>query len=280
MFKVKKTLACALLCIMAFTAGAQPAEKLAATFENLRGMSASDFEALKIPPLEVLFKNAEKIPSVSMYESSVAINEAQLKTVRREWFDYIRGVASYTHGNSDIAAVSLMETTYSVWNQTQATQTQNYWNAGVSVSIPLNAFVDYRNKIKEQKARVAYAEKQREAELEIVKRDIIAYYMKIVNQLSVLQVAAQAMVEAQVQYKAAEVNYLNGAITEKDLYMQKSFEQGAVGQYEACKAAIIEAILCLEIRSHTPILTDLVSEDGEVHVNITEYKKPEKKTKK
>ena len=104
MFKVKKILACALLCIMAFTAGAQPAEKLAATFENLRGMSASDFEALKIPPLEVLFKNAEKIPSVSMYESSVAINEAQLKTVRREWFDYIRGVASYTHGNSDIAA--------------------------------------------------------------------------------------------------------------------------------------------------------------------------------
>lgn len=280
MFKVKKTLASALLCLMAFTAGAQSSDRLIASFDNLRKMSASDFEALKIPPLDVLFHNAEKIPSVSMYESSVAINEAQLKTIRREWFDYIRGIATYTHGNSDLTAVSLMETTYSVWNQTQATQTQDYWNVGVTVSVPLNAFVDHRNKVKEQKARIEYAEKQRQAELEIVKRDIIAYYMKIVNQISVLQVAAQAMVEAQVQYKAAEVNYLNGAITEKDLYMQKSFEQGAVGQYEACRASIIEAILCLEVRSHTPILTDLVSEDGEVHIDITEYKKPEKKSKK
>ncbi|MCR5002766.1 MAG: TolC family protein [Bacteroidales bacterium] len=266
--------------MMAVSAGAQTSEKLYATFENLRKLTATDFEALQIPPLEVLFKNAEQAPAVSLYETSVEINESQLKTVRRQWFDYIRGIATYTHGNSDLSAVSLMESTYSVWNQTSATQIQDYWNVGVSLSIPLTAFVDYGNKVKQQKARIEYAERQRQAELEIVKRDIISYYMKIINQISVLQVAAQAMVQAQVQYKAAEVNYLNGAITEKDLYMQKSFEQGAVGQYEACRIAIIESILCLEIRSHTPILTDLVSEDGEVHIDITEYKKPEKKTKK
>ena len=224
------------------------------TFQLLMSMTAEDYENLVLPPLQDLFESARQSSSILMMDKDVEITSRELKTVRRRWLDYLRVYSSYTYGNSDISAVQYMETTYPVWNLVTSNNVQSYYNVGATVSIPLETFFNQRNKVRQQRARVEYAEMKRDSEFDLVKKEIIRYYTTILEKRSVLKVAAEAVVAAQAQYSVSEVDFVNGNMNAQELYQRKSYETNATKEYESVRADLNEALLCLEVITCTPII--------------------------
>ena len=249
----------AALCI-GISASAQMPEpqmrqvSLDTTFQLLMGMTAEDYENLVLPPLQDLFESARQSASILMMEKDVEISQRELSTVKRRWFDYLRLYSSYTYGNSDISAVQYMETTYPVWNLVTTTNTQSYYNVGATISIPLEPFVNQRNKVRQQRARVEYAQMRRDSEFDLVKKEIIRYYTTILEKRAVLKVAAEAVVAAQAQYAVSEMDFVNGNMNAQELYQRKSYETNATREYESVRADLNEALLCLEVITCTPII--------------------------
>ena len=232
-------------------------EKYVQTFETLAGLEAEDYDELVIPPLAELLEAAEKSASVRVAEHNIDVARYELVSVRRQWMQWLKIHSSFSFGNSDMYAVQLLETTNQIWTYNQQQQQQMFWNVGASISIPISDIFTQGNKVRQQKARVRMAEAQREVEYQEVKNMVIKYYVDAAKQLNLFKVYAENYAAAESQYFVSEQDFINGEISIHDLFIMKNYQSGAKLEYEQCKASLNEALLCLEVCTGLPIISNM-----------------------
>lgn len=231
--------------------------KMDSILYKLSRMTAEDYANIELPPLEELYTNASLYSNaVKYFYYEAEFYRSEVKTARRKPLEWIRLIGTYSYGNIDMAAITFMETTYQVWTQNQSTQRNQYYNVGVTLSIPLMDIFNRRNLIKKAQAKVDETKYRRESELDQVKKDIIDLYCTILEKTVVLQSSYQQLIVARGQYNFAENAFVNNRTDAENLYRSQSYETNAVREYENIKRDLNSALLTLEVISCTPIISD------------------------
>ena len=142
-----------LLAAVAATAQSEPTPP-EFEYSDLQRLTPEDYIDMQLPPLHVLMENARHAPQVGYYESNREIEERELKTVRRNWMRNFKLNANYNYGSSDIYNQNYQDSNIPIWTTTTTGREQSWWNVGASFSIPLDEIFNRRNKIKQQKKRI------------------------------------------------------------------------------------------------------------------------------
>ena len=230
--------------------------RMDSTMMKLNRMTAEDYAAIVLPPLDTLYYNAFTMSNaVNYYDAETEYYQRQVRTERRKPLDWIRIIGTYSYGNSDLSAISLIETTYQVWSQNSSSQRNMFYNVGVSVSIPLGDIFNTGNKARQAEAKVRQTQYRKASELDMIKKDIIEQYCTIIENLNLLESASQRMVTARAQYDVIESDFINGKSDAEVLYRSKSYVSAAVQDYERIRKELNNAILTLEVISCTPIIS-------------------------
>lgn len=231
--------------------------KYETTFEMLASLEEEDYDALVIPPLSELLEAAVSSASVRASQATVDVAKYELINVRRQWLQWLKIYSSYSFGNSDMYAIQLLQTTNQIWTYNQQQQQQMFWNVGASLSISLGDVFTQGNKVRQQKARIRAAEAERDYAYQEVKNLVISYYVDAVKQLSLFKVYAENYAAAESQYFISEQDFINGELSVHDLFIMKNYQSGAKLEYEQCKAALNQALLCLEVVTGMPIISNM-----------------------
>lgn len=220
--------------------------------QDITDMEPEDYTLLKIPPLDVLFENSKKSAAVEYYEVKMEEEASALKTEKRSWLKYFKLSTSYQYGMMGInSSFSDMDTPlfyqYSGANQ-------SWYNAGVSLNIPLDDLLDRGNRIKRQKLKTKATQVEIEKWHDEQKLRIIEMYTTAVKELSVLKLKVEALSFSSAQYKIAEQNFLNGHIEADVLSRVKKMQTDALESYEDTRAELNKALMQLEVLSKTRII--------------------------
>ena len=224
---------------------------------DMAHMTADDYLTMELPPLGVLIDNSRQTAQMQYYNTAIDEAKTDLKTERRNWLKYFRATGNYQYGQmnwlstlsgSDAADPLPVVPTYQG-------KEQSYWNVGGVVSIPLNDLFDRRNRVKNKKLAVEAAEQNVERWQDELSLKIIDAYTTVLQNLSMIKTQAEAVTLAIAQYKITEADFMNGKIDAVTLSRQKNIQSATVREYEQTSASLNNALLRLEILSHTKIIT-------------------------
>ena len=221
----------------------------------LTDMSVESYIDLHLPPLHVLLENArERSSQVNMFAAKTEEQERELKTLRRSWLKYIKLNSSFSYGTTDTNSEFYYDSNLPVV-QNVTGMTRRWWNVGASFNLPLDEIFNRRNKIKQQQRRIASIRYETDSWYDEISLKIIDAYTTAVEQLSLLESTARAMVTAQAQYDATEADFVNGKVDAVVLSRQLNIENNAIRTYQETRAQLNKALLQLEILSKTPIIS-------------------------
>ncbi|MFQ8804847.1 MAG: TolC family protein [Alistipes indistinctus] len=187
-----------------------------------------------------------------------AIDEAkpELKTERRNWLKYFRATGNYQYGQmnwlstlsgSDAVGPLPVAPTYQG-------KEQSYLNVGGGFHSPERPFRQAQPGEK-HKLAVEAAELNVERWQDELSLKIIDAYTTVLQNLSMIKTQAEAVTLAIAQYKITETDFMNGKIDAVTLSRQKNIQSATVREYEQTRASLNNALLRLEIASHTKIIT-------------------------
>ncbi len=220
--------------------------------DGIESLSPDDYLNLQLPPLEVLFENAKNSAAVDYYNVKMEEEASALKTEKRSWLKYFRFNSTYQWGLMGINT-SFSDIDTPLFYQYSGAR-QNWYNVGVSLSIPFDDFFDRRNRITRQKLKTQATRVEMEKWHDEQKLKIIEMYTKAVKELSVLRLKAESLSFANAQFELAQQDFLNGNIQAGELSQIKSIQMNALESYEQTRSELNLALLQLEVLSKTRIL--------------------------
>ena len=224
---------------------------------DMAHMTAEDYLAMELPPLGVLIDNSRQTAQMQYYNTAIDEAKTDLKTERRNWLKYFRATGNYQYGQMNwLSTLSGSDAVDPLPGApTYQGKEQSYWNVGGVVSIPLNDLFDRRNRVKNKKLAVEAAEQNVERWQDELSLKIIDAYTTVLQNLSMIKTQAEAVTLAIAQYKITEADFMNGKIDAVTLSRQKNIQSATVREYEQTRASLNNALLRLEILSHTKIIT-------------------------
>ena len=217
-----------------------------------------NFSEFHLPPLSVLLENAKASPNILSLEKARQIAQAEVAKQRRHIFSYLRAHASYSYGKSDVWGNNSSNTSPMIY-QFQGS-TQNYWNVGASLSLPLEDILDLRASVTRKKFEVDQAVIQKDIAYDELKLKIASLFVKITNNLITLKTLGEAAAAYQGAGALNREEFENGSLAIQDYAYTKLHESGQVTSYQTLQTEITTDILTLEILTHTPILTNSTTE--------------------
>lgn len=261
MISGRKLLLIALLCIGAGCGHKLRAQeihsvRIDSTIMKLNNMTVEDYMSLEIPSLDSLYYNAYRMSHImELRTADLEYYEREVKTVKKKPLEWVRIMGSYNYGNSDLAAIALMETTYQVWSMSNTSQRSSFYNVGVTLSIPLSELFNTSNRNKQAKARARQAKAQRELDFDDLKLSIVDYYCTVNECISILAAKFKTMKLASGQYSVIENDFVNGKTDASELYRAQEYQASAINEFESIRKDLNKALLSLEIVSCTPIVS-------------------------
>lgn len=220
--------------------------------EGIESLSPDDYTTLQLPPLEVLFENAKNSAAVDYYHVKMEEEASALKTEKRSWLKYFRFISTYQWGLMGVNS-SFSDTDTPLFYQYSGAR-QNWYNVGVTLSIPFDDFFDRGNRITRQKLKTEATRVEMEKWHDEQKLRIIEMYTKAVKELSVLKLKAESLSFANTRFELAQQDFMNGNIDANELSQIKSIEMNALESYEQTRAELNMALLQLEVLAKTKIL--------------------------
>lgn len=219
---------------------------------GLESFSPEYYLNLQLPPLDTLFENAKNSAAVDLYKVKMEAEASLLKTEKRSWLKYFRFMSTYQWGLMGVN--SSFSDTYTPLFYQYSGARQNWYNIGVSVSVPFDDFFDRGNRIKRQKLTTKATQVEMEKWHDEQKLRIIEMYTKAVKELSVLKIKAEALSFANTQFELAQQDFLNGNLKAGELSQIKIMQTDALETYETTRAELNKALLQLEVLSKTKIV--------------------------
>lgn len=231
---------------------------ISAGFFDASGDKTINFSNFHLPPLAVLFENAKATPSIELAASQEQSAIEETRKQRLHIFSYLSAHASYMYGKADTYGNS-STTLNPVIYQYQGS-TQNYWNVGVSLSLPLEDILDLRASVKRKRLEAEQAGLKKDDAYDQLKLKIATLYVKITNDLVSLKSASENAAINQGAGVLDADEFHRGNMDIKTFAETKEKESGAVSGYQGLQTSITTDILNLEILTHTPIITNSTTE--------------------
>lgn len=254
---------------------------ISAGFFDSSENSTINFSQFHLPPLAVLFENAKSTPTILSLAKAQEIAQAEVAKQKRHIFSYITGHASYSYGKTDMWGNN--SSTYNQMIYQFQGSEQNYWNIGVNLAVPVEDILDLGAAVKRKKLLVEQAQIAKDAAYDQLKLQIATLYVKITNDLISLKAASE---NAAIYQGAGSLNkeeFENGNMSIREFAETKRYENGAVNSYQSLQTTITTDILTLEILTHTPIITNTMTEvvlDGKVEKTDKQLEKERKSVEK
>ena len=217
-----------------------------------------NFSEFHLPPLSVLLENAKSSPTILSLDKARQMAQAEVAKQRRHIFSYLRGHASYSYGKTDMWGNNSSNTSPMIY-QFQGS-TQNYWNVGANLNIPLEDILDLGAAVKRKKLEVDQAIIQKDIAYDELKLKIASLFVKITNSLITLKTLGETAAAYQGAGALNREEFENGNMAVEDYAWTKLHESSQVSSYQALQTEITTDILTLEILTHTPILTNSTTE--------------------
>jgi hypothetical protein len=214
-------------------------------------------------------------------EKARQIAQAEVAKQKRHIFSYLRAHASYSYGKSDVWGNNSSNTSPMIY-QFQGS-TQNYWNVGASLSLPLEDILDLGAAVKRKKFEVDQAVIQKDIAYDELKLKIASLFVKITNNLVTLKTLGETAAAYQGAGALNREEFENGNMAVEDYAFTKLRESSQVISYQSLQSEITIDILTLEILTHTPIITDSTTEitlDEKTHKTDKQIAKENKAVEK
>lgn len=240
-----------------------------------------NFSEFKLPPLSVLFENAKSTPQILTLAKAQEIAEAEVAKQKRHIFSYVNGHASYSYGKTDVWGNNSSSLNTMIY-QFQGSK-QNYWNVGVSLSVPVEDILDLSASVRRKRMLVEQAAYQKDIAYDNLKLEIASLFIKITNNLIALKTASENAAMYQGAGALTLEDFHNGNMSIDDFAWTKTREDAAVSKYQSLQTQITTDIITLEILTHTPILTNTTTEitlDSAVHKSEKQIAKENKAVEK
>lgn len=221
--------------------------------QNPENGTSDDFLKLQLPPLAVLYENAQNNPSIKLLENQKNIQERLLKKEKRTWLSFFSLKAGYAYGKTDYYG-SISDITTPIFHQYTGVD-QHYYNAGGNINIPLETLFDLRGKSKRQRLAIKNAELEKDIAFQSLKREIATFYSRITSNIASLKVAAEAVAVAQADYVLKEKDFQTGNGNSSSMVVAKRQHIELMQMYESIRSQLISDIYELEIISNTPIIS-------------------------
>jgi len=231
---------------------------ISAGFFDSSEESTINFSNFHLPPLAVLFENAKQSPQILTLEKAQELAKAEVAKQKRHIFSYITGHASYSYGKTDMWGQN--SSSYNLVLQQYQGSEQSYWNVGVNLAVPLEDILDLTAAVKRKRLEADMAMYNKDIAYENLKKEIATLFIKITNSLVTLKTAGEA---AAIYQGAGALNledFHQGNMSIEDFAWTKKQEMGEVTSYQNLQTIITTDIITLELLSHTPILTNTMTE--------------------
>lgn len=222
---------------------------------SLEGINYSEF---KLPPLGILFENAKSTPSIELLEKERQLADKMLSKEKRAFLSFFRVHANYSYGNTSSTSTATDVST-PLYTFASGAET-NYWNVGASVNIGLETLFDLGGRVNRQRLAVEKATIQKEIAFEKLKQEIATIYVRITNNLIALKTAAENAAAYRGAGLMSEQQFRNNLMSIQELAEVRRWENSAVQTYQTIQSQISTDIIMLEILTHTPIITNTISE--------------------
>jgi|GEM_PF-636031 len=208
-------------------------------------MDDVDLLDIKLPLLDVFLQTAESSPVVMQAKAYEKEQSYRLNVTKKEWMNYIRGVANYSYGSmgSMTESSATGQGTYFQYFG----EVMSLFNVGGSITVPLDLFFGRTDKIKAGKAQVEQAKYQTLQTIEDRKIVITELYAAIIRHLRLLKTTAEATTVAESNVRMGELDYINGSITLQEISGRKRDLTLAMSSYEESKAELFKAVMRLEM---------------------------------
>ena len=231
---------------------------ISAGFFDSSESSQLNFVDFHLPPLAVLLENAKSNPDILILAKEQQIAQAEVEKQKRHIFSYIQGHASYSYGKADMWGNN--SSTYSpTLYQFQGTE-QSYWNVGVNLAIPIEDILDLKAAVRRKRLEVDRTQLEKDAAFDKLKLQIVSLYVQITNNLVSLKTASEHAAIYQGAGALNQEQFQNGDMSIEAFARTKEFENTAVSTYQSLQTRITTDILTLEILTHTPIITNTLTD--------------------
>ena len=231
---------------------------ISAGFFDSSESSQLNFVDFHLPPLAVLLENAKSNPDILILAKEQQIAQAEVEKQKRHIFSYIQGHASYSYGKADMWGNN--SSTYSpTLYQFQGTE-QSYWNVGVNLAIPIEDILDLKAAVRRKRLEVDRTQLEKDAAFDKLKLQIVSLYVQITNNLVSLKTASEHAAIYQGAGALNQEQFQNGDMSIEAFARTKEFENTAVSTYQSLQTLITTDILTLEILTHTPIITNTLTD--------------------
>ena len=231
---------------------------ISAGFFDSSEQSTINFSNFHLPPLAVLFENAKQSPKILSLEKAQELARAEVAKQKRHIFSYVTGHASYSYGKTDMWGQN--SSSYNLVLQQYQGSEQSYWNVGVNVAVPLEDILDLTASVKRKRLEASMAMYNKDMAYEDLKREIATLFIKITNSLVTLKTAGEAAAAYQGAGALNLEDFHQGNMSIEDYAWVKQHELGNVQAYQSMQTEITTDIITLELLSHTPILTNTMTE--------------------
>ena len=227
-----------------------------AGYFDSNSQSKLNYSEFKLPPLSILFENAQSNPSVERLATEEAIQRELVKKEILSPLKYVTGHANYTYGIMDNYGSNSTVTTPIYYQYMGSKQT--FWNFGASVNIPLDDAFDYFGRIRRQKLTANKARQEKEMAYNELKQQIATLYVRITNNIVALKTAGENAAAYKGAGQLTNEEFKMGEVSVRALAETKRWENEAIATYQELQSRITTDILMLEILTHTPIITNII----------------------
>ena len=226
---------------------------VAADTVKLTNIYDIDLTKIELPPVSVFLDAAHNYADVRFYDSKLDEVQQTLKMTRKDWLSYIRLQGNYQYGTNN-AFISQSGEPYPPGYGYSTVNTQNWYNAGVAVAIPLNDLFSRKQKTGIVKAQMRQTEYEAEKALEDRQIVILQAYNEVVKYLSILKVNAEAVALYDAQMKISERDFINGKIDIISLSLERARRADVMIKYQESRAALHNAVTLLEMLTKVKII--------------------------
>lgn len=212
-----------------------------------------DLTKIELPPVSVFLEAATDYADVKYFDSKIEEENMALKEAKKSWLNYLRIQGNYQYGTNNsylTQAGDLIAPDY----VSSATRTQNFYNIGVVLSIPLDDLFSRRQKTGAVKARIEQTKYEAERALENRQLIILEAYNEVVKHLSILKVKAEAVALYDAQMQISENDFINGRIDIIGLSLERGRRSAAMVNYQESRAALHNAVTLLEMLTKIKII--------------------------
>ncbi|MEG1037912.1 MAG: TolC family protein [Mucinivorans sp.] len=213
------------------------------------------FDKIELPPVEVFLEAAKSYADMKYLDEKVTEEKLLLKISRKEWLNYFRLQGNYQYGtNSSYLLQSGSESLPPLVGESSSRKVQSWYNAGVTINVPLDDVFARRNKNQVVRSRIRQIEYEAIKTLENRQLLILESYNNVVKNMSLLKVRAEAIALYNAQMKISERDFANGRIDIITLSLERSRRATAAVQYEEVKADLYNAVTVLEMLTKVKII--------------------------